>query len=73
MASQPQATTGEKGGVKSDAEKGREVEGKENKDAVANEAEGEELRFSPEEEAVCHQRYSNPISLIYLQQPVSPF
>ncbi|KAK7421870.1 hypothetical protein QQZ08_009748 [Neonectria magnoliae] len=51
MASQPQATTGSKEGAKSDARKGQEAEGKRKEEAVANEADSEELRFSPEEEA----------------------
>ncbi|KAF7545997.1 hypothetical protein G7Z17_g8729 [Cylindrodendrum hubeiense] len=51
MASQPPATAKLSESGKSGAPKGREVGGKATKDAAADEADGEELRFSPEEEA----------------------
>ncbi|KAH6989308.1 hypothetical protein BKA56DRAFT_668462 [Ilyonectria sp. MPI-CAGE-AT-0026] len=51
MASQPQATTDSGNGEKNEASKSEEVRGKEKKDAAADEADGEQVKFSPEEEA----------------------
>lgn len=65
MASQPQATTGSGNGEKNEASKSEDVRGKEKKDAAADEADGEQMKFSPEEEAVCGAIAISTFNLFY--------